>query len=229
MTPRATPPRPRRRRSSPCCVRRIGLRRRPSCRRPESRPEPHRRPPAASSCQRRRPRASTAVTEPGAVADADRDARRRPPTASSSRRTGPLSSDRMTDVERLVDADGADVITFVFGNASLPGPAGQPRGDLAVAEPPYTEARQRRGRSTCRATTSCSSGSCSMSLVRPTPASPTYDGPARVQAGPAGPRVTPSMFDESEGQIGWYIGYDGPGCVTLGRDGDDVTVSFAQP
>ena len=28
------------------------------------------------------------------------------------------------------------------------------------------------------------------------------------------------IFDESEGQIGWYIGYDGPACVTLGREGD---------
>ncbi len=23
------------------------------------------------------------------------------------------------------------------------------------------------------------------------------------------------LFDESEGQIGWYLGYDGPACVTL--------------
>ena len=27
------------------------------------------------------------------------------------------------------------------------------------------------------------------------------------------------QFDASEGTIGWYIGYDGTGCVVLGRDG----------
>ena len=32
------------------------------------------------------------------------------------------------------------------------------------------------------------------------------------------------LFDESEGQMGWYIGYDGPACVTLTREGDDVLV-----
>ena len=35
------------------------------------------------------------------------------------------------------------------------------------------------------------------------------------------------MFDESEGQVGWYLGYDGPACVTLGREGTDVIVSIA--
>ncbi len=37
------------------------------------------------------------------------------------------------------------------------------------------------------------------------------------------------LFDAFEGQIGWYIGYDGPGCVTLGRDGNDVTVAIQRP
>jgi hypothetical protein len=27
------------------------------------------------------------------------------------------------------------------------------------------------------------------------------------------------VFDESEGQVGLYIGYDGTGCVTLTREG----------
>ena len=27
------------------------------------------------------------------------------------------------------------------------------------------------------------------------------------------------VYDETEGVVGWYVGYDGPGCVTLGRDG----------
>ena len=36
-------------------------------------------------------------------------------------------------------------------------------------------------------------------------------------------------YDATEGQIGWYIGYDGPGCATLGRDGNNVIVAFAHP
>ena len=42
----------------------------------------------------------------------------------------------------------------------------------------------------------------------------TYQGP---------PEVTPNlpalrhavMYDATEGIVGWYLGYDGPGCVTL--------------
>ena len=45
----------------------------------------------------------------------------------------------MTDV-RISSTDDADIITFVFANPSSPSPAGQPRGDLTVAEPPYSEA-----------------------------------------------------------------------------------------
>ena len=38
------------------------------------------------------------------------------------------------------------------------------------------------------------------------------------------------LFDESEGQLGWYLGYDGPACVTLTREGDDilVTITYGQ-
>jgi len=32
------------------------------------------------------------------------------------------------------------------------------------------------------------------------------------------------LFDESEGQIGWYIGYDGSSCVSVSREGDAVLV-----
>jgi hypothetical protein len=138
---------------------------------------------------------------------------------------GLLASDRMTDVVISSTAD-ADLITFVFGRASLPGPAGQPRGDLMVAEKPYTQA---------------SSGQAidmqgdhvlqvrftHMSLSADT-GDLTYNGPDEFT--PDLPALRHAvMFDMSEGQIGWYIGYDGPGCVTLGRAGNDVTISFARP
>jgi hypothetical protein len=35
------------------------------------------------------------------------------------------------------------------------------------------------------------------------------------------------LYDASEGIVGWYIGYDGPGCVTLARVGSAVTVTIA--
>jgi hypothetical protein len=55
---------------------------------------------------------------------------------------------------------------------------------------------------------------------------PTYDGPVELKPGFAALKHA-VLFDASEGQIGWYIGYDGPGCVTLGRNGQDVTIAIA--
>ncbi len=34
------------------------------------------------------------------------------------------------------------------------------------------------------------------------------------------------MFDESEGVVGWYVGYDGTGCVTVSRDGPTVILTI---
>lgn len=138
---------------------------------------------------------------------------------------GPLSSDRMTKVV-ISSTDDADIITFVFGNASLPGPGGQPRGDLKVAEAPYTY-----------------SGSgqdipmqgdhvLQMRFIRMSnyadTGDPTYNGPAEFT--PDLPVLRHAVqYDDFEGYVGWYIGYDGPGCVTLGRSGNNVTVAFERP
>jgi hypothetical protein len=55
---------------------------------------------------------------------------------------------------------------------------------------------------------------------------PTYDGPSEYK--PNLPAVKEAvLFDASEGQIGWYVGYDGDGCVTLARVGNTITVSIA--
>ncbi len=138
---------------------------------------------------------------------------------------GPLSSDRMTDVV-ISSTDEADLMTFVFGNASLPGPAGQPRGDLTIADPPYTQSGsgqeiRMRGEHVLQLRF------IHMSLAADT-GEPTYDGPDEFK--PNLPVLRHAVqFDAFEGQIGWYIGYDGPGCVTLGRDGNNVTIAFARP
>lgn len=138
---------------------------------------------------------------------------------------GPLTSDRMTDVKISSTAE-ADLITFVFGNASLPGPGGQPRGDLMVAEAPYTEsgsgqAIDMQGEHVLQLRF------MHMSLSSDT-GDLTYDGPDEFKPDTTILRHA-FMFDAFEGQVGWYIGYDGPGCVTLGRSGNDVTVAFERP
>jgi hypothetical protein len=138
---------------------------------------------------------------------------------------GPLSSDRMTDVV-ISSTDTADVVTFVFGKMSLPGPGGQPRGDLEVAKAPYTEAGSgqaidMQGKHVLQLRFT------HMSLSSDT-GDLTYDGPGEFKPDLTALRHA-VLFDMSEGQVGWYIGYDGPGCVTLGRAGNDVTLSFARP
>ncbi len=138
---------------------------------------------------------------------------------------GPLSSDRMTDVV-ISSTDKADLVTFVFGNVSLPGPGGQPRGDLTVAEAPYTQAGSGQAID-MQGDHVLQLRFIHMSLSSDT-GDPTYNGPEAFKPDLAVLRHA-VMFDQSEGQVGWYIGYDGPGCVTLGRSGNDVTVAFERP
>jgi hypothetical protein len=137
--------------------------------------------------------------------------------------TGLLPSDRFTS---LVISSGprADLLTFVFGNESLPGPAGPPTGSLEVALPPFTEAASGRpirllGEHAIAVKFN------GMSLSNDV-GQPTYDGPSEYK--PNLPAVKDAvLFDASEGQIGWYVGYDGDGCVTLARAGRTITVSIA--
>lgn len=138
---------------------------------------------------------------------------------------GALSSDRMTDVV-ISSTDEADLITFVFGNASLPGPGGQPRGDLMVAESPYTQSGSGQ-EIDMQGDHVLQLRFMHMSLSSDT-GDLTYDGPDEFK--PDLPVLRHAvLFDAFEGQVGWYIGYDGPGCVILGRSGNDVTVSFERP
>jgi len=137
----------------------------------------------------------------------------------------PLVSDRFVDIKVSTDA-AADRLTFVFGKVSLPGPAGPPGGSLEISKPPYTFAGsgapivmtgdhvvqvQFRG----------------MSLSNDV-GQPTYVGPPDIR--PDLPALRHAvLFDASEGIIGWYVGYDGPGCVTLARTATDVTLTLDHP
>jgi hypothetical protein len=53
---------------------------------------------------------------------------------------------------------------------------------------------------------------------------PTYDGPLEISTTDKVSLRQVSNFDMSEGVIGWYIGYDGPGCVTLRSNATSVSV-----
>lgn len=139
--------------------------------------------------------------------------------------TGLLPSDRVTDMKASSGAS-ADTLTFVFGPASLGSPAGAAKGSLAAAKPPYTSA---------------GSGAAldvvgqRVIQIRFTGMSLQNDAGEEIYKGPQGieepyPALRNAvLYDASEGVIGWYVGFDGPGCVTLGRDGTNVTVTIDHP
>lgn len=139
--------------------------------------------------------------------------------------TGNLPSDRFTDITVSTDAT-ADRLTFVFGNASLPGPAGPPKGSLEVATPPYTQGASgapiaMTGDHVIQVRFS------GMSLSNDV-GQETYKGPPEVK--PNLPALRHAvMYDASEGIVGWYVGYDGPGCATLAHNGNEVTLTFDHP
>ena len=52
---------------------------------------------------------------------------------------------------------------------------------------------------------------------------PTYDGRTDIRAtGTAFKQAV--LFDASEGDIGWYVGYNGSGCVGMSVGAHDVTL-----
>jgi hypothetical protein len=132
----------------------------------------------------------------------------------------------MTDV-RIDTSGSADVITFVFGNMSLPEPPqGSSQGSLEAAVPPYTQAAS-------GATIDVSGDHvvqirfAGMSLSNDA-GELTYDG--ALEFSPDLPALKALMnYDMSEGVIGWYIGYDGSGCVTLTNDGSNVILAIDHP
>ena len=136
--------------------------------------------------------------------------------------TAALPSDRFTDLT-VSSGTSSDRLTFVFGNGSLPGPASPPEGTLTVAPPPYTQAGsgapiQMTGDHVIGVRFT------GMSLQNDA-GEETYTGPADVR--PDLPALRDAVLsDASEGVVGWYVGYDGTGCVTLARVGDAITVTI---
>jgi hypothetical protein len=139
--------------------------------------------------------------------------------------TGLLPSDRVVDLA-VASTSTDDLVTFVFAAPSTPGPAGPARGTLDAIQPPFSRAGSGQpidllGEHAVQVrftgmTIATDSGEA------------TYRGPQDVK--PSLPALREAIqYDASEGVVGWYVGYDGPGCVTLSRNGNDVTVRIAHP
>jgi hypothetical protein len=152
-----------------------------------------------------------------------------PPSAATAcaviPQTGVLPSDRFIDLQ-LASGATSDRLTFVFGDPSLPGPTAgtAPKGSLAVARPPYTHAAS--GARIAMVGAHVLQIRFSNVAVQNDAGEETYAGPPEFK--PAFPALRHAvLYDASEGIVGWYIGYDGPGCVTLARVGSAVTVTIA--
>ena len=123
-------------------------------------------------------------------------------------------------------ADGHDLVTFVFGDPSIGNPAGTPTGDLTAIKPPYTEAAsgleiKMNGDHVIQVRFD------HMSLQNDA-GQLTYDG--ELEFRPNLPAVKDVVdYDMSEGVVGWLIGYDGSGCVSLATQGRNVTVAVEHP
>jgi hypothetical protein len=149
-----------------------------------------------------------------------------PSTACLAPQTGILPSDRFTDI-RMSSTAEADVLTFVFGEPSLSGaPAAPPKGSVEIATPPYTMAGSGEpvtmvGEHVVQVVFT------GMSLSNDV-GQETYGGPAAIEKPSPGLRHA-VLYDMSEGVVGWYVGYDGAGCVTLSQSNREVRLRIEHP
>jgi hypothetical protein len=125
---------------------------------------------------------------------------------------------------QVLGLPGVDVVRFEFSPGSLT-PAGPAVGSLDVATPPFTGGASGlpidlQGDNALQVVFR------GMSLQNDA-GQETYTGDREIRTTDPSRRLRHVvLFDESEGQVGWYVGYDGPACVTLSRDGTDILVSF---
>jgi hypothetical protein len=134
-----------------------------------------------------------------------------------------LPSDRMTNVE-ILGLPGRDVVRFSFGPRSLE-PTGPAKGTLDVATPPFTGGASGLpidlgGEHALQVVFR------GMSLQNDV-GQLAYDGPREFAVtDPTRSLRHLVLYDESEGQLGWYVGYDGPSCATLTRNADTIELAL---
>jgi hypothetical protein len=135
------------------------------------------------------------------------------------RSDGQLASDRLESV-RLASGAAADQVLFVFGSPSSPAGVGSGTGLLEEAEPPFTEdgsglPLEVPGERVVRVRFD----GLLLFDESGTPTNPT-DSPI-LGSGIVRAIVREGAF---EGVESWLIGFDGPGCVTLGADDTGLTI-----
>lgn len=146
-------------------------------------------------------------------------------TCAIAPQTGRLPSDRLVGIV-ISESATADVVTFQFGNDSLPGPAGAPEGTLETAEPPFIQGGSGEPQEVIGEHVALVRFA-GMSLANDV-GQPVYQGETEFRPELPALRhvVNMEMF---EGVVSWYIGYDGSGCVTLTSDGRNVSVAIEHP
>jgi hypothetical protein len=134
-------------------------------------------------------------------------------------------SDRLVDLA-ISSTPTDDLLTFVFATPTIPNPGGPPRGSLDAARPPFSYAGsgQQIALLGAHAVQVRFTG---MSIASES-GDATYTGPPDLR--PNLPAVREAIqYDASEGVIGWYIGYEGSGCVTLTSIRNAVTITIGHP
>jgi hypothetical protein len=185
-------------------------------------------PPASTLIVTTSPSAVPSSAAPSSAAPSSSAASAESPSESTEpcvveRQTGVLPSDRFTAVTVTTGSD-ADLVTFTFGDPSLPGPPAPPTGTLETAVPPFTEAGS--GKAIDLEGDHVLQVRFTGMSIQNDVGQPVYEGDPEYR--PEGQALRHLvLFDMSEGVVGWYIGHDGPGCVTLTRVGDSVTVRIA--
>ena len=175
--------------------------------------------PSAAPAVTASPAAPTASVAPSATPSASAAA----VSCDLKPQTGQLPSDRLTGIQ-VLGVPGADIVRFEFSPGSLT-PAGPPVGSLEVATPPFTEGASGlpvdlQGKQAIQVVFR------HMSLQNDV-GEETFTGEREIHGTDSSRSLRHVvLFDESEGQMGWYLGYDGPACVTLTREGDAILVAF---
>jgi len=132
----------------------------------------------------------------------------------------------MTDV-RISSTGSTDRVTFVLGPPSFPDPPQGPSdGALQQAVQPYTQAASGlpvvvTGDHVAQIRLERMSLSNDVGQL-------TYDGPLEFRPDLSALKSVIN-YDFSEGVIGWYIGYDGNGCLTVESDSSGITVVIDHP
>jgi hypothetical protein len=166
---------------------------------------------------------ATPIATPSAASTPTASVAASPAACAVERQTGLLPSDRMTNVE-ILGLPGRDVVRFSFGPRSLE-PTGSAKGTLDVATPPFTGGASGLpidldGEHALQVVFR------GMSLQNDV-GQLAYDGPREFAVtDPTRSLRHLVLYDESEGQLGWYVGYDGPSCAMLARNGDTIELAL---